>query len=49
MQRFYDNDGFNFATLIALGSTYRGLADVGESVPSARDPTSTHAASRCTA
>jgi hypothetical protein len=30
MQRFYDNDGFNFATLIALGSAYRGLADVGE-------------------
>lgn len=30
MQRFFDDDGFQFATLIALGSTYRGLADVGE-------------------
>jgi Prolyl oligopeptidase family len=30
VQRFYQNDGFNFATLIALGSSYRGLADVGE-------------------
>jgi hypothetical protein len=30
VQRFYQNDGFNFDTLIALGSTYRGLADVGE-------------------
>ncbi|NQY56110.1 MAG: alpha/beta fold hydrolase [Ilumatobacteraceae bacterium] len=30
MQRFFEDDGFNFATLIALGSAYRGLADVGE-------------------
>ena len=30
MQRFFDDDGFHFATLIALGSAYRGLADVGE-------------------
>lgn len=30
MQRFYDDDGFNFAVLLALGSAYRGLADVGE-------------------
>jgi hypothetical protein len=30
MQRFYKDDGFDFATLIALGSSYRGLADVGE-------------------
>jgi hypothetical protein len=30
VQRFYQDGGFNFATLIALGSAYRGLADVGE-------------------
>ncbi len=30
MQRFYEDDGFDFSTLIALGSAYRGLADVGE-------------------
>lgn len=30
MQRFYDDDGFDFAVLVALGSAYRGLADVGE-------------------
>lgn len=30
MQRFYDDDGFDFAVLLALGSAYRGLADVGE-------------------
>ncbi|MCB1248843.1 MAG: alpha/beta hydrolase [Acidimicrobiales bacterium] len=30
MQRTYDDDGFEFARLIALGSTYRGLADIGE-------------------
>jgi hypothetical protein len=30
MQRFYEDEGFDFATLIALGSAYRGLADVGE-------------------
>jgi hypothetical protein len=30
MQRFYDDEGFNFAVLIALGSAYRGLADAGE-------------------
>ena len=30
MQRFFDDDGFDFATLIALGSAFRGLADVGE-------------------
>lgn len=30
MQRFFDDDGFDFAVLIALGSAYRGLADVGE-------------------
>lgn len=30
MQRFFKNDDMNFATLIALGSAYRGCADVGE-------------------
>jgi hypothetical protein len=30
IRRFFDDDGFHFATLIALGSAYRGLADVGE-------------------
>ena len=30
VQRFFEDDGFNFATLIALGAAYRGLADVGE-------------------
>ena len=30
MQRFFDDDGFDFATLIALGSASRGLADAGE-------------------
>lgn len=30
MQRFFDDDDMNFATLIALGSAYRGCADVGE-------------------
>lgn len=30
MQQFYEDEGFQFATLIALGSAYRGLADVGE-------------------
>ncbi len=30
MQKFFDDDGFQFAVLSALGSAYRGLADVGE-------------------
>src|SRR5579872_6125557 len=30
MQRFYDDDGMNFAVLLGLGSTYANLADVGE-------------------
>ncbi|MGH9278871.1 MAG: alpha/beta hydrolase family protein [Acidimicrobiales bacterium] len=30
MQRFFDDAGFNFMTLLALGSSYRGLADIGE-------------------
>ena len=30
MERFYTDDGFQFAVLIALGSTYRGVADIGE-------------------
>lgn len=30
MQRFFDDDGFDFATLLALGGAYRGLADAGE-------------------
>ena len=30
MQRFFDDDDMNFATLIALGSTYRQCADAGE-------------------
>ncbi|MEZ5144189.1 MAG: hypothetical protein R2726_16960 [Acidimicrobiales bacterium] len=32
MQRFYDDEGMNFAVLIALGSAYAGLADVGETL-----------------
>lgn len=30
MHRFFDDDGFEFATLIALGAASRGLADAGE-------------------
>lgn len=30
MQRFFEDDGFQFAVLMALGSAYRGLADTGE-------------------
>ncbi len=30
MKRFYEDDGFQFAVLMALGSSYRGLADTGE-------------------
>lgn len=30
MQRFYDDDGFEFDRLILLGGVYRGLTDAGE-------------------
>jgi hypothetical protein len=30
MQRFYADEGFNFAVLMALGGAYHGIADAGE-------------------
>lgn len=30
MQQFFDDEGMQFETLIALGQTHRGMADVGE-------------------
>ena len=30
MHQFFEDEGFNFAPLLALGLTYRGLADIGE-------------------
>ena len=30
MQHFFDDEGMQFETLIALGQTHHGMADVGE-------------------
>ena len=30
MRRFYEDEGFNFAVLMALGGAYHGIADAGE-------------------
>jgi len=32
VQRFYDDDGMNFAVLISLGFAYAGITDVGETL-----------------
>jgi hypothetical protein len=32
MRQFYDDEGMNFAVLIALGSAYHGIADAGETL-----------------
>ena len=32
MQRFYDDDGMNFAVLICLGFAYANITDVGETL-----------------
>ena len=32
MQRFYDDEGMNFAVLLSLGFAYANLADVGETL-----------------
>lgn len=32
VQRFYDDEGMNFAVLLSLGSAYANLADVGETL-----------------
>ena len=32
MQRFYDDDGMNFAVLISLGFAYANITDVGETL-----------------
>src|SRR5579862_9623503 len=32
MQRFYDDEGMNFAVLLSLGFAYANLSDVGETL-----------------